>query len=30
MGVKAIKFGGSSVADGIQLGKIRDIIEADP
>ena len=30
MGVKALKFGGSSVADGIQLGKIRDIIEADP
>ena len=30
MGVKAIKFGGSSVADGIQLGKIKDIIEADP
>ncbi len=30
MGVKAIKFGGSSVADGIQLGKIRDIIDADP
>ena len=30
MGVKALKFGGSSVADGIQLGKIRDIIEAEP
>ena len=30
MGVKALKFGGSSVADGIQLGKIKDIIEADP
>ena len=30
MGVKALKFGGSSVADGIQLGKIREIIDADP
>ena len=30
MGVKALKFGGSSVADGIQLGKIKDIIDADP
>ena len=30
MGVKTAKFGGSSVADGIQLAKIKDIIEADP
>lgn len=29
MGVKALKFGGSSVADGIQLRKIKDIVEAD-
>ncbi len=29
MGIKVAKFGGSSVADGIQLAKIRDIIEAD-
>jgi len=29
MGVKTAKFGGSSVADGIQLAKIKDIIEAD-
>ena len=30
MGVKVAKFGGSSVADVIQLGKTRTIIEADP
>lgn len=30
MGVKVIKFGGSSVADANQLRKIRSIIEADP
>ena len=30
MGVKVAKFGGSSVADGIQLTKIKDIIFADP
>lgn len=30
MGIKALKFGGSSVADGIQLKKIRDIVEQDP
>ena len=30
MGVKALKFGGSSVADGIQLAKIKEIIESDP
>ena len=30
MGVKVLKFGGSSVADGIQLAKTRKIIEADP
>lgn len=29
MGIKTAKFGGSSVADGIQLAKIKDIIEAD-
>lgn len=29
MGVKAVKFGGSSVADGIQLTKTKDIIQAD-
>ena len=30
MGVKVIKFGGSSVADADQLRKIRAIVEADP
>ena len=30
MGIKTVKFGGSSVADGIQLQKIRSIIESDP
>ncbi|MDD6042971.1 MAG: aspartate kinase [Eubacteriaceae bacterium] len=30
MGLKVAKFGGSSVADGIQLTKIKDIIQADP
>ena len=30
MGVKVLKFGGSSVADGIQLTKIKNIIDADP
>ena len=30
MGVKVAKFGGSSVADGIQLTKMKSIIEADP
>ena len=30
MGIKAVKFGGSSVADGIQLKKIKDIITSDP
>ena len=29
MGIKAIKFGGSSVADGIQLRKIKEIVESD-
>lgn len=29
MGVKVAKFGGSSVADGIQLKKTKEIIEAD-
>ncbi|MBQ6623460.1 MAG: aspartate kinase [Mogibacterium sp.] len=29
MGIKTAKFGGSSVADGIQLAKIKEIIEAD-
>lgn len=30
MGIKVAKFGGSSVADAIQIGKTRHIIEADP
>ena len=30
MGIKVAKFGGSSVADGIQLTKMKHIIEADP
>ena len=30
MGVKVVKFGGSSVADAIQIGKTKNIIEADP
>ena len=30
MGIKVAKFGGSSVADGIQLTKTRNIITADP
>lgn len=30
MEVKVAKFGGSSVADGIQLTKIKEIIDADP
>ena len=30
MGIKVAKFGGSSVADTIQLIKVKDIIEADP
>ena len=30
MGIKVAKFGGSSVADTIQLMKVRDIISADP
>ena len=30
MGVKVAKFGGSSVADGIQLAKTKEIIEKDP
>lgn len=30
MGVKVAKFGGSSVADAIQMKKVRDIIMADP
>ena len=30
MGVKVAKFGGSSVADGIQLNKIKEIIKTDP
>ncbi|MDO4384275.1 MAG: aspartate kinase [Eubacteriales bacterium] len=29
MGLKVLKFGGSSVADGIQLGKIKEIVEQD-
>ncbi len=30
MGIKVVKFGGSSVADAIQLQKVKRIIEADP
>lgn len=30
MGVKVAKFGGSSVADAIQMTKVRDIIMSDP
>ena len=30
MGIKVAKFGGSSVADGIQLTKTKQIIEQDP
>ena len=30
MGVKVVKFGGSSVADADQVRKIRAIVEADP
>lgn len=30
MGMKVAKFGGSSVADAIQLQKVRGIVEADP
>ena len=29
MGIKVAKFGGSSVADAIQIGKTKKIIEAD-
>lgn len=30
MNTKTVKFGGSSVADGIQLQKIKSIVDADP
>ena len=30
MGVKVAKFGGSSVADALQIGKIKNIIDKDP
>ncbi|MBQ6622341.1 MAG: aspartate kinase [Mogibacterium sp.] len=30
MGIKTAKFGGSSVADGIQLSKMKQIVQADP
>lgn len=30
MGIKVAKFGGSSVADGIQLTKMKEIIQSDP
>ena len=30
MGIKVAKFGGSSVADAIQMRKVREIINADP
>ena len=29
MGVKVVKFGGSSVADAIQLEKVKSIVERD-
>lgn len=29
MGNKVVKFGGSSVADGIQLAKMKSIVESD-
>lgn len=29
MGIKVAKFGGSSVADALQIGKLRKIVEAD-
>ena len=29
MGIKVAKFGGSSVADAIQIRKLRDIVSAD-
>ena len=30
MGVKVVKFGGSSVADAIQLQKVKSIVMSDP
>lgn len=30
MGIKVAKFGGSSVADAIQIKKIKDIVDSDP
>lgn len=30
MGTKVVKFGGSSVADAIQLSKVKNIILSDP
>ncbi len=30
MGIKVAKFGGSSVSDAIQMGKVKNIVEADP
>ncbi|MBR2778856.1 MAG: aspartate kinase [Firmicutes bacterium] len=30
MGIKVLKFGGSSVADAIQLQKVKNIVDADP
>ncbi len=30
MGIKVLKFGGSSVADAIQLRKVKEIVDADP
>ena len=29
MGIKVVKFGGSSVADAIQLQKVKDIVLSD-
>ncbi len=30
MGIKVAKFGGSSVSDAIQMGKVKSIVESDP
>ena len=30
MNVKVAKFGGSSLADAIQMNKVKEIIESDP
>ena len=30
MGIVVAKFGGTSLADGVQMAKVRDIIKANP